>query len=138
MKVNVEWSDRLSFHGTAETGFTVPLGASPKVGGDNDGFRPMELMALSLAGCTAMDVISILIKKRQEVTDFSVEVDASQAEEHPRIFTSAKITYYVRGKEVDPVAVERAIELSKEKYCPAQGMLGKIMPIEISYEIEDV
>jgi putative redox protein len=137
MNVNVEWSDRLSFTGTAQTGFVVPLGASPDVGGDNDGFRPMELMALSLAGCTAMDVISILSKKRQNVTNFAVEVEATQAEDHPRIFTSAKIIYRFRGNEIDPVAVERAIELSKDKYCPAQGMLGQIMPIEILYEIEE-
>lgn len=136
MKVQVDWSDRLSFTGSGGTGFQVPLGASPEVGGDNDGFRPMELMALSLAGCTGMDVISILAKKRQDVHSFSVEVEAIQAEEHPRVFTEATIIYRVRGKDIDPQAVERAIELSRDRYCPAQGMLGKIMSIVIKYEIE--
>jgi putative redox protein len=84
MEAKVNWKGRLSFTGTADTGFTLPLGANPKVGGDNDGFRPMELMALSLAGCTAMDVISILTKKRQEVTGFEVQVHADRAEEHPK------------------------------------------------------
>lgn len=137
MNVKVQWSDRLSFVGKAETGFSLPLGANPMVGGDDDGFRPMELMALSIAGCTAMDVISILTKKRQAVSEFEVQVDANQAGEHPHIFTSATITYQIRGKQIDRKAVERAIELSRDKYCPAQAMLGQVMPIEIRYEIEE-
>jgi putative redox protein len=105
------------------------------VGGANDGFRPLELMAVSLAGCTAMDVISILRKKQQQVTAFDVEVHAEQAEEHPRVFTRAAVTYLVTGRGVDEAAVLRAIELSATKYCPAQGMLGKVFPMELLYEI---
>ena len=101
MNAKVNWKGKLSFTGTADTGFEVPLGANPKVGGDNDGFRPLELMSVSLAGCTAMDVISILQKKRQEITDFRVEVDADRVDEHPRVISDAVIEYHVTGKAVD-------------------------------------
>jgi putative redox protein len=101
MNAKVVWSDGLTFTGTADTGFAVPLGADPEVGGANDGFRPMELMALSLAGCTAMDVISILRKKRQEVTAFEVKVQARRAEEHPKVFTTAVIEYELTGLGIE-------------------------------------
>lgn len=135
MKATVRWQGNLTFNGTADTGFEVPLGADPAVGGDDDGFRPMELMALSLAGCTAMDVISILQKKRQKVTDYSVEVDTQRAEEHPKVFTAAEITYHVTGHDISEEAVVRSIELSATRYCPAQGMLDDIIPIRLMYHI---
>ena len=106
MDASVRWHGGLSFSGAAETGFDVPLGAAPEVGGANDGFRPMELMAVSLAGCTAMDVISVLRKKRQEVTAFEVRVKAQRAEEHPKVFTGATIEYEVTGRGVQEAAVE--------------------------------
>lgn len=138
MQVEVNWKGRLSFDGKAESGFTVPLGSSPEVGGDNDGFRPMELMALSLAGCTAMDVISILSKKRQAVSDFRVAVKTERADEHPKVFTHATIEYHVSGKGVQEDAVVRAIELSATRYCPAQAMLKPVLPIDLLYFIYEV
>jgi putative redox protein len=135
MDAKVTWSHGMSFTGIAETGFTVPLGAEPGVGGANDGFRPLELMAVSLAGCTAMDVISILRKKQQAVTGFEVQVQARQAESHPRVFQHTKIVYLVSGQSVDEAAVLRAIELSALKYCPAQAMLSKVFPMDLVYEI---
>jgi putative redox protein len=135
MDAEVRWHDGLTFTGTAETGFTVPLGAGPAVGGANDGFRPMELMAVSLAGCTAMDVISVLRKKRQEVTAFEVRVRAERAEAHPKVFTGATIEYEVTGRGVQEAAVRRSIGLSAERYCPAQAMLAKVMPIKLVYLI---
>lgn len=137
MQAKVTWSQGLTFEGQADTGFKVPLGGSQSVGGDEDGFRPMELIAIGVIGCTAMDVISILQKKRQDVTAFEVEVDASRAEEHPKVFTDMKITYHITGHEIDPTAVERAIELSEEKYCPAQAMFKDVLPIELEYEIKE-
>jgi putative redox protein len=130
MEAKVTWKGRLSFTGTAETGFSLLLGTEPSLGGDNDGFRPLELMALSLAGCTAMDVISLLQKKRQDVTAFEVRVHAERAEEHPRVFTHVTVEYLVTGHNVDPVSVNRSIELSATKYCPAQAMLSKAVEIE--------
>ncbi len=135
MYAGVKWHSGLSFTGTAKTGFEVNLGAHPDVGGANDGFRPLELMAISLAGCTGMDVISILQKKRQDVSDFEVKVDVEQAEDHPHVFTKISVRYIVTGNDIDPAAVERAIELSRTRYCPASNMLDKAAPIEYEYEI---
>ena len=135
MNATVKWHHKLTFTGTADTGFSVPLGGSLKVGGDNDGFRPMELIATGLAGCTAMDTISILRKKRQEVTDFEVRVHTERAKEHPRVFTHVKIKYQVTGHSVDEEAVRRAIKLSAERYCPAQAMLGQVVPMDLEYQI---
>jgi putative redox protein len=135
MKAAVTLEQRMSFTATADTGFTVELGAEPGVGGDDDGFRPMELMLVSLGGCTAMDVISILRKKRQNVTAFRVEIEGERAEEHPKVFTAIHVHYIVHGKGVDPKAVMRSIELSETKYCPAQAMLVKAVPITHTYEI---
>lgn len=135
MDAKVSWKGRMSFTGIADSGHIIHIGTSPDVGGDDDGPRPMELMALSLAGCTAMDVISILTKKRQDVTGFEVKVHAERAEEHPKVFTRAVITYIVTGRGVDASAVLRAIELSAQRYCPAQAMLGKVIPLELRYEV---
>jgi len=135
IKTTVTWQEGMHFSGTANSGFEIQLDAKGKVGGAGKGFLPMELMALSLAGCTAMDVISILRKKRQDVTDFEVHVDTPRAEEHPKVFTSATVEYVVSGHNVDEKAVLRAIELTAGSYCPAQAMLGQIMPIELRYQI---
>jgi putative redox protein len=135
MDAKVVWQGRMSFIGSAESSFKLNLGTDPEVGGDDDGFRPMELMAIGLAGCTAMDVISILAKKRQVVTAFDVEVHAGRAIEHPKVFTEAVIEYRVAGNAVDETAVIRAIELSAVRYCPAQAMMVKAMPITLRYYI---
>jgi putative redox protein len=137
MDATVVWDHGLTFAGTADSGFSVALGADPAVGGENDGFRPMELIAVGLAGCTAMDVVSILTKKRQDLTGFEVKVHAETASEHPKVFTNIVIEYIVRGRQIDPAAVERSIELSETKYCPAQGMLARVTPIRHVYRIVD-
>jgi putative redox protein len=138
MDAKVTWDHGLSFKGTADTNFVVPLGASSTVGGDEDGFRPMELLATGLAGCTAMDVISILSKKKQEVTAFEVKVHTEQSPDYPKVFTNAVIEYHVTGKNIDEEAVRRSIELSAVRYCPAQAMFSKVMPIRLVYYIYDV
>ena len=135
MQAKVTWQENMAFTGTADSGFNVQLDANKKVGGEGRGFIPMELMAISLAGCTAMDVMSILRKKRQVVTNFEVRVNAPRAGEHPKVFTSAAIDYLVTGHNVDEKAVVRAIQLSAENYCPAQAMLDKVMPIDLHYQI---
>lgn len=135
MEAKVTWSERLSFTGEADTGFKVPLGARPEVGGDNDGFRPMELIAIGIAGCTAMDVISILKKKRQNLTAFEVQLHSKRADDFPRVFTRIEIEYLISGHDVDENAVQRAIELSETKYCPAQAMFNQILPIKLTYQI---
>jgi putative redox protein len=125
----------MTFHGTADSDFTITMGTSPSVGGDDDGIRPLELLLVGLGGCTAMDVVSILRKKRQEFSGFEVQLHADRAKEHPKVFTTITINFIIRGHTVDPKAVERAIELSSTKYCSAQAMLSKTANITTSYEI---
>lgn len=135
MEAKVTWKGRMTFLGSADSGFTVPLGTDHSVGGDDDGPRPMELIAIGLAGCTAMDVISILQKKRQEITAFETLIHAERAIEHPKVFTHIVVEYLIEGHHVDQVAVERAIQLSAEKYCPAQAMLEQACTIEHKFQI---
>jgi putative redox protein len=129
MDAQLVWKRGMSFNGTADTGFTVPVGTTPDFGGDNDGFKPLELLLIGLAGCTSMDVVSILKKKRQNITNFEVKIHAERAEEHPKVFTSIVMEYIVKGNSIDPAAVERAVELSTTKYCSAHAMLSKAVPI---------
>jgi putative redox protein len=138
MDASVVWKKGMSFTGTGFTSnFSLPLGASPKVGGDNDGFRPLELVLVGLAGCTAMDVISILEKKRQQVTAFEVKAHGDQADEHPRSLTKFEINYIVTGKGIDREAVERAVELSQTKYCSVAATVRKAGPIETKITIRE-
>jgi putative redox protein len=125
MDAKVTWHKGLTFTGTADSGFVLPLGGKKEVGGDGDGFLPMELFAMGLAGCTGMDVISILTKMRQDVTSFEVKVHAERANEHPKVFTDILIEYIFTGNDLDLKAVEKAVQLSEERYCPGQAMLEK-------------
>lgn len=135
MEAKVTWNGKLSFTGSAARQFTIPLDAEKEVGGDADGFEPMELIAIGMAGCTAMDTISILNKKQQDVVSFEVQVHAERATEFPKVFTHVILEYIVTGHNIDPRAVERAIELSETKYCPSQAMLRKAVTIEHKYSI---
>jgi putative redox protein len=135
LDAKVIWNGRLSFTGKADSGFSVPVGAEVAVGGDDDGLRPMELILTGLAGCTAMDVASILQKKRQDVTAFVVQAHAERAEDHPKVITSAVLEYQVSGHAVDEAALLRAIELSATRYCPAQAMFKTVFPMRLKYTI---
>lgn len=135
MKANVQWKEKMTFVGVSASGFPVQMDADSSFGGSNSGVRPMEMIALGLAGCTAMDVLSILQKKRQQVTKFEVQVDAPRSPEYPKVFTSALITYVLTGKHIEESALLRAIELSATKYCPAQYMLAQAFPMDLRYEI---
>lgn len=135
MDININWKGKMAFEGTADSGFVQKMDSDISVGGGNSAVRPMELIAFGLAGCTGMDVISILQKKRQPVIDFQVKVHLEKADEHPKVFSGAVIEYLITGKDVESVAILRAIELSAEKYCPAQAMLSKAFPIQMVYKI---
>ena len=136
MEAKVIWKNKLSFSGTATSGFSLPLGSNPLPGDENDGFRPMELFLVGLAGCTGMDVISILQKKQQDVKTFEVLVHAERAEVHPKVFTEITVEYVVSGNNINEEAVQRAVELSTNKYCPAQSMLGRVVPIKQKITIQ--
>jgi len=138
LEARINWKDGLAFNGLGgSSGLTLPLDSSVESGGSNSGFRPMELLLIGLAGCTGMDVISILQKKKQDVTDFEVRVHGDRAEDHPKIFTHILIDFIVTGRNVDPAAVDRAVELSSTKYCSAQAMLGKAANIETRITIKE-
>jgi putative redox protein len=137
LKAKVIWKHDLAFDGTATSGFTMPLGSDSMAGKEGDGFRPLELLLVGLAGCTGMDVISILQKKRQEVHQFEVKVHAEQPDHHPHVFTDIEVEFIVTGHQVDPAAVERSIELSVTRYCAAIAMLGKVTPIKTKFVIHE-
>lgn len=137
MEVTLSWKGKMAFEGAGDSGFIQRMDSEESVGGENSGARPMEFIALGLAGCTAMDVISILQKKQQPVKDFQVCVRTERADAHPKVFTSAVIEYLVTGSGVDESALLRAIQLSADKYCPAQSMLSKAFPIRLVYRIVD-
>jgi len=136
MYANIQWHGGLTFTGTSRPGVHVPLEGDSNAAGADTSFRPLELFALGLAGCTGMDVISILEKKRLKVTGFQVNVEIlDRAQDYPKVWNRVKIEYLITGKAIDPAAVERAIELSKTKYCPASAMLEKGVQIEHEYRI---
>ncbi len=137
MDTKVIWNHDLSFTGLNEPGLSLSLKGELSETQAAEGFIPMELIAIGLAGCTAMDVISILQKKRQEVTSFEVQVHADRATDFPKVFTHITIEYIVTGHKIEPAAVERSIELSATKYCPAQAMLSKACKIDLRYTIND-
>lgn len=129
MDAKVTWKSGLNFTGIAESGFLVPLDASVDHGGTGQGTSPMELILIGLGGCTAMDVISILQKKRQEVTAFEVVLHGDRAADHPKVYTEITMEYIVTGHGVDLESIERAVELSEGKYCSVNGMLKQSVKI---------
>ena len=135
MRATVTWQNNMNFIGKSASGFPVQMDADAAYGGTAGGVRPMEMIALGLAGCIAMDVLSILRKKHQDVTRFEVKVDAPRSPEYPKVFTGAVITYVISGRNIDETAVLRSIELTTTKYCPAQIMLEQAFPMDLHYEI---
>jgi len=129
MDAKVTWKHNFSFTGTANSGFTIAMGAGGPPG-ESEGTSPMELLGISLAGCTGMDVVDILRKKRQDVTGFEVRVHGDRAAEHPRVFTHMSVEYVVTGHHVEQDAVQRAVDLSVTKYCSVLAMLNKSAEIE--------
>jgi putative redox protein len=135
MKARVKWVEQVSFLGESESGHAVLMDGAPAAGGRNLGPRPMEMLLLGTGGCTSFDVISILKKSRQAVSDCYVELEAERAEADPKVFTRIHMHFVVKGRDIKPDVVERAIKLSAEKYCSASIMLGKTAEITHDFEI---
>ncbi len=134
----VRWTANRQFVGTDEAGHSVVMDAKPEYKGEGTGIRPVELVLHGLAGCTGMDVISILEKKRQDVRGLEIVVSGvPRLDEYPKIYTDIAIEYVVRGYGVDPAAVARAIELSEEKYCSVKGMLGDHVRVTTTFRVVD-
>tara|TARA_R110001592_G_scaffold81050_2_gene240841 strand:- start:13599 stop:14018 length:420 start_codon:yes stop_codon:yes gene_type:complete len=137
MKVTINWGGEAKFSGISGSGHTLIMDGPPDHGGQNQGPRPMEMLLLGLGGCTSFDVMSILKKSRQDVTDCRAEIDAERAEEIPSVFTHIRIHFVVTGNKLKKNLVERAVSLSAEKYCSASIMLEKAgVHIEHSFEIK--
>lgn len=138
MKARVKWLDHMTFVGETPSGHTVVMDGPPQHGGRNLAARPMEMLLLGMGGCTAFDVVQILKKSRQEVTDCVVELQASRAEHVPQVFTEIHIHFVVSGRGLSEKQVKRAIDLSANKFCSASIMLGKTAKISHDFElIED-
>jgi len=132
----VKWAGKRQFVGTDGMGHSVVMDARPEYKGEGSGIRPLELVMHGLAGCTGMDVISVLEKKRQDVRGIEITVRGVQREdEFPKIYTSLEVEYVVTGFGVSPEAVARAIELSEHKYCSVGGMLGEQVRLTTSYRV---
>ncbi|MDH5185256.1 MAG: OsmC family protein [Gammaproteobacteria bacterium] len=135
MKARVKWVEEATFVAESGSGHAVVMDGPPDLGGRNLGVRPMEMLLLGMGGCTAFDVIHILKKGRQQVTDCVAELEAERADEDPKIFTKIHVHFMVKGKDLDEKRVARAVELSAEKYCSASIMLAN-GGVEISHDYE--
>lgn len=135
MECVVKWIDGMAFLAETGSGHTVTMDGAPEAGGRNIAPRPMELMLAGAGGCSAFDVVLILKRGRQDVTDCAVSLKADRADTDPKVFTRIAFHYTVSGRNLKPEAVERAIRMSYEKYCSATIMLGKTATIEHSWEI---
>ena len=136
MKTRIKWVEGVSFVGEAGSGHAVVIDGAPESGGRNLGMRPMEMVLTGAAACTAFDVVFILRKGRQPVADVVVTAEAERAPEEPKVFTRIHLVYTIAGRGLDPKQVERAVKLSKEKYCSATIMLAKTA--EITYEVVQI
>jgi len=128
----------MTFVGESGSGHSVVMDGASEAGGRNLGIRPMEMLLLGLGGCTAFDVVSILHKSRQNIVDCEVEIEAERAAEVPRVFTGIHVHFIVSGKGLDPAKVERAVNLSADKYCSASRMLEKAAKITHDFEVVEV
>ena len=135
MKANVKWVDNAMFLGESGSGHSVVMDGPENLGGRNMGIRPMEMLLIGMGGCASFDVMSILKKSRQKVTDCHAELEAERADAVPAVFTAISIHFVVKGRDLKEKQVKRAVELSAEKYCSASIMLGK-GGVEISHSYE--
>ena len=137
MKARVKWVQDATFLGESGSGHAVVMDGPPDTGGRDLGIRPMEMILLGMGGCTAFDVMHILRRARQPVTDCVVELTAERADEIPRVFTHIHVHFVVTGKELAEKQVARAVELSAQKYCSASIMLGKVVELSHDFEVVD-
>jgi putative redox protein len=137
VKARIKLADGMTFVAESGSGHAVVIDAAPDVGGRDLGARPMELVLMGTGACSAVDVVHILRKARQAITDCVVELDSDRAPADPKVFTRIHLHYIVTGKGLNPLQVERAIKLSKEKYCSATIMLAKTATITFDFEIRE-
>ena len=135
-QATITWKEGIHFEGVSADQ-TVQMDGIPESGGQALGFSPMRLLLVALGGCTGMDVISVLKKMREDVTFFDIEVNGTRAAEHPKVYTDIEVVYRVRGRNLNRADVEKAVNLSVEKYCSVEGMLKKAVNMTNRIVIED-
>ena len=135
MNISVKWIDGMLMVGQSDSGHAIVMDGPPEIGGENLGVRPMEMLLLGMTGCTVIDVISTLKKMREDIVDCQTQVNADRSEEYPKVFTNIHVHFVLRGKQLNPLKVDKAIKLSAEKYCSASIMIGKTAIITHDYEI---
>ena len=135
MNISVEWIDGMLMVGKSDSGHAIVMDGPPEIGGENLGVRPMEMLLLGMTGCTVIDVVSTLKKMREDVVDCQTQVSADRSEEYPKVFTNIHVHFVLRGKQLNPLKVDKAIKLSAEKYCSASIMIGKTAIITHDFEI---
>lgn len=138
MATIIKWQGGMAFEGTTESGHAVLMDAAPEVGGENKGARPMEMVLLGLGGCTSIDVIMMLQKSKQAIEDCQVEISAERSDSIPKVFTKIHVHFKVMGQGLNPKKVERAVNLSAEKYCSVSKMLEQSVEMSHDFEIVDV
>ncbi len=137
MQVTINWQQKMAMQANTQSGHTINLDGPPDLGGQNTGARPMEMLLIGMGGCTTVDVISILEKMRQTVSDCQVSIEAHRAEDHPKIFTNIHLKFNLMGDNLQPEKVQKAIDLSASKYCSASIMLGAMANITHEYSINN-
>ena len=137
MKTRVTWLEAMTYIAQSPSGHAVVMDGPPELGGHNLGPRPMEMLLMGVGGCTAIDVVDILRKARQELRGCEVQIEAQRADSDPKVFTTIQVHFILTGKSLSARHVERAIQLSAEKYCSASIMLGKTAQITHTFEIRE-
>ena len=137
MKTQIKWMQGVSFKGKSESGHEVILDGPEELGGEGLGMRPMEMILIGMGGCTSFDVVTILKRSRQQITGCIAEIEAVRADAIPKVFTSIHIHFLIKGINLQKKAVERAVELSANKYCSASIMLGKSVKITHDFVISE-
>ena len=135
MKARVKWLENACLIAEADSGHGVVIDGAPEIGGRNVGVRPMEMILMGLGGCSAMDVLNILKKQRQQITDCVIEIEAQRRDEEPKIFTEIHLHFVITGDNLKDNHVKRAVDLATEKYCSVSAMLETTVKITHDYEI---
>lgn len=136
-QVKITWEGKMKFVGTDETGFKIPMDASAIYGGKNEGVRPMELMLMSLGGCTGIEVGHILNKMRVKYDQLDIEVNGNRVEDHPKVFSDIHVVYRFKGEDIPIQKVNKALQMAEQVYCSAANMMNKVAKITYAIEIND-
>jgi putative redox protein len=135
MKTRIKYIENVCLMGESESGHSVIIDGSPEIGGRNLGVRPMEMILMGLGGCTTMDILTILRKKRQNITDCVIEIDSQRQDTIPKIFSKIHLNFIITGDNLNEKHVQQAVKLSVEKYCSVYAMLKNSVEISYDYEI---